>query len=114
MLAYQLAFELSESELQGFLKAVVKIVCPTNEGPEGGNASDSDSVVSNWKKLSVFSSLIRQFKERKVVLREILEGTRTIGINLEFLCRNNKSDPIIIKSTRFSVKKKMMFVHVHM
>jgi len=72
-LAYQIGFDISESELQGFLKNVVGRI----------EATPVDNAV---------------VKDRRKNLKEILEGTKSIKVQLEFLSKKSKADANIVKN----------------
>ncbi|TIB87766.1 26S proteasome regulatory complex, non-ATPase subcomplex, Rpn2/Psmd1 subunit [Wallemia mellicola] len=44
-------------------------------------------------------------------LKEILSGTLSIRLNLEFLHRNNKADPLVLKNTKESLDGKFSLYH---
>ncbi|KAH9937189.1 26S proteasome regulatory complex non-ATPase subcomplex Rpn2/Psmd1 subunit [Fomitopsis serialis] len=84
LLAYQMAFDLVEGGAQDYLESVRK------ELPEG--EEDSKAIYDK--------------------LRQILLGQESIKLYLEFLKRNNKTDMLILKSTKDSLEARSSVYHV--
>ena len=60
---------------------------------------------------TVANNLKSENEEEIKKLKEILSGTLSIRLNLEFLNRNNKSDQLILKNTKDSLDGKVSLYH---
>jgi len=128
LMAYQIGFDLYESATQQFLqritsalRATAPIPIPdtpvpskTEEKPESEMETDSTDAVkpaeeeapkeSAAPKVEDLSESDKMIQDRITKLNCILGGETTIGLNLQFLIRNNKSDMLILKNTKDAVR----------
>ncbi|KAI8964666.1 26S proteasome regulatory complex, non-ATPase subcomplex, Rpn2/Psmd1 subunit [Daldinia sp. FL1419] len=110
-IAYQFAFDLYDNGTQEFLGKVIsglpkgeppaeKKEEPTGE-PEGQPLlSDVGSGDVDEKKTPIYKNI-----------RSILDGTKTIKLNLEFLYRNNRTDLSILNKVRDSLEGRHSIFH---
>ncbi|KAI1770294.1 26S proteasome regulatory complex, non-ATPase subcomplex, Rpn2/Psmd1 subunit [Hypoxylon cercidicola] len=114
-IAYQFAFDLYDNGTQEFLGKVISGL-PKGDSPaekkddepagesepllsgETGEADDSEEV--DEKKAPVYRNI-----------RSILDGTKTIKLNLEFLYRNNHTDLSILNKVRDSLEGRNSIFH---
>jgi 26S proteasome regulatory subunit N2 len=93
-IAYQIAFDLYDNGTQEFLGKVRKAL-PAEEKPEPPVATESEQLLSELNEHagapSPSSDEALSIKEQEVYknIRSILDGSKTIKLNLEFLYRNN-------------------------
>lgn len=103
--AYQIAFDLYDNGTQEFLGKVLGSL-PTGIIPE----SESDSTTDEN------APLLQETEEVKVTtiwrkIREILSGSTTIRLNIEFLYRNNRTDSSILNKVRDSLEGRNSIFH---
>lgn len=135
--AYQISFDLYDNGTQEFLSKVMDELpqtdpsaeeLPTANGdighesrPEG--ARETDSLIANADKsneLPELTNIVSRPKhamaseeEKKAFasIREILRGTKSIELNLEFLFRNNHVDKSILNKIRDSLEARNSIFH---
>jgi 26S proteasome regulatory subunit N2 len=129
--AYQISFDLYENGTQEFLTKVMEEL-PEAEREAGtsanGNASqeasssdagESNSLLANVDTSNVSTVVSRtrgsqpsedQLKSFESV-RQILRGTKTIELNLEFLYRNNRTDKTVLNKIRDSLEARNSIFH---
>ncbi|CCG82810.1 26S proteasome regulatory subunit rpn2 [Taphrina deformans PYCC 5710] len=90
--AYQMAFDLESSSTQQFLQRLLAAL-PEATSDTGAKAGDENTakIQSN--------------------IREILSGTKSIKLHLEFLYRNNKADIAILNKIRDSLEARNSIFH---
>ncbi|KAJ5659361.1 26S proteasome regulatory complex non-ATPase subcomplex Rpn2/Psmd1 subunit [Penicillium longicatenatum] len=116
--AYQISFDLYDNSTQEFLQKVrqeIAELVPENEADkENAEANESDPLLEDQS-----ISISRQSNEDdsdelrsafKNVLA-ILDGIKTIQLNLEFLYRNNKADIAILNKIRDSLEARNSIFH---
>lgn len=131
-IAYQISFDLYDNGTQGFL-ALVMGELPTVEDDEskptangdasqqarGEDAGESDSLLADVDSSNV-STVVSRSKDKAHSdeqtkafrsVRQILQGTKTIELNLEFLYRNNHTDKAILNKIRDSLEARNSIFH---
>ncbi|OTA57389.1 26S proteasome regulatory complex, non-ATPase subcomplex, Rpn2/Psmd1 subunit [Hypoxylon sp. EC38] len=117
-IAYQFAFDLYDNGTQGFLGKVIsglpKADPPTEKkGDEAASESEREPLLGNDP--SVGNAEAGEVDEKKAAIykniRSILDGTKTIKLNLEFLYRNNHYDPYILAKVRDSLEGRNSIFH---
>ena len=135
--AYQIAFDLYDNSSQEFLKKVreglPKEPEPTPPQPtDGADKMDEDKAVdaqetdkllseSNGDAAAPSSSVENPAEKPQPIspdaqkafdsIREILSGTKTIQLNLEFLYRNNHADVAILNKLKDSLEARNSIFH---
>ncbi|XP_048744052.2 26S proteasome non-ATPase regulatory subunit 1-like [Ostrea edulis] len=127
LMAYQIAFDMYESATQQFLLRVQNALRSTVPLPEtdlrkstdikeepssdeGKEKMDTESMEAPSSQTPAVSSSKLQTEEEKMLtdrmknLHTILGGEVTIGLHLQFLIRNNKTDTLILKNTKEAVR----------
>ncbi|KAI9766582.1 MAG: proteasome regulatory particle base subunit [Geoglossum simile] len=119
--AYQIAFDLYDNGTQEFLAKIQKNLPVTDdegatdklEDEKEETAGETDQLISD----SSVGSSIRQEsipEEQKKAydsIRTILQGTRSIDLNLEFLFRNNHTDMSILTKVKDSLEARNSIFH---
>jgi 26S proteasome regulatory subunit N2 len=118
LLAYQIAFDLCESDIQHFLLGVRNglpsvaserqpepaAAPPTSEAAtEGGDTEMKDEAAAT-PAVPEPTEEEKKLEERVLNLRSILSGEKTIGITLEFLFANNNTDMLILNNMKGSLE----------
>ncbi|KAI1800328.1 26S proteasome regulatory complex, non-ATPase subcomplex, Rpn2/Psmd1 subunit [Daldinia bambusicola] len=111
-IAYQFAFDLYDNGTQEFLGKVIsglpkgdppaekKEDEPKGESERQPLLSDVESGEVDEKKAAIYRNI-----------RSILDGTKTIKLNLEFLYRNNRTDLSILNKVRDSLEGRHSIFH---
>jgi len=115
--AYQIAFDLYDNGTQEFLGKVISSLPsgePPKPAPEESEIKDGEQepLLENQEEAAtgeaeVSESLAKVYKN----IRAILDGTKTIQLNLEFLYRNNKTDTHILNKVRDSLEGRNSIFH---
>ena len=117
LLAYQIAFDLCESDMQHFLLSVRNGLPalaserppepapaqPAGDAPEGGDTEMKDEGAAAPAAVEP-SEEEKRLEMRVKNLRSILSGEKTIGITLEFLFSNNNTDMLILNNLKGSLE----------
>ena len=128
-IAYQIAFDMYDNSTQEFLKKVRENL-PTNPPPSSeipnatrdenhrndeGNAQESDQLLQELndsagapEKQEPLSSESQKAFES---IGDILRGTKTIELDLEFLYRNNRTDMNILNKIKDSLEARNSIFH---
>jgi len=122
LLAYQIGFDLCESDIQHFLlgvrnglpalaseRAPEPAAAPPAEGAEGGDTEMKDEPAAPAAPEPTEEE--KKLELRVKNLRAILSGETTIGINLEFLFANNNTDMLILNNTKGSLEPRNSITH---
>ncbi|KAJ9150323.1 26S proteasome regulatory subunit RPN2 [Pleurostoma richardsiae] len=116
--AYQIAFDLYDNGTQEFLGKVIESL-PSGEPPkkpeteksgEGEEAAESEPLLKNEDEQpqeEISEELAKVYKN----IRSILDGSKGIKLNLEFLYRNNHSDMTILNKVRDSLESRNSIFH---
>jgi len=97
-MVYQLGFQLYESATQEFLSKVSSELTGSLKPSMEVDGSAPDAVPEN-------------IQDRIKKMESILSGELTIGLNLEFLFRNNHTDQLILKTTKNAVDSRNSIYH---
>jgi 26S proteasome regulatory subunit N2 len=113
--AYQIAFDLYDNGTQEFLGKVLASLPTPNvtkkETDEGGEqTNESESLLEN-KQEAPENELPEQVSKVYSNIRAILDGSKTIRLNLEFLYRNNRTDLSILNKVRDSLEGRNSIFH---
>jgi len=130
-IAYQISFDLYENGTQEFLAKVMEEL-PAEEKNEdkpaaNGDAShkprdeaeESEGLLSNMDTSNV-STVVSRTKSKSpseegvkafTLVREVLQGTKSVELNLEFLYRNNHADKSILNKIRDSLESRNSIFH---
>lgn len=115
-IAYQIAFDLYDNGTQEFLGKVIKAL-PSAEPPkeaeteENSEPTETDALMEDQDE-----SAAKNKKEETLAgpyknIRDILDGSKTIKLNLEFLYRNNHTDLSILNKVRDSLEGRNSIFH---
>ncbi|KAF4469842.1 26s proteasome regulatory subunit n2 [Fusarium albosuccineum] len=114
-IAYQIAFDLYDNGTQEFL-GKVKAALPSGEPPKketdenADNSNESESLLENKQEdpeTPIPDAVLKAYRN----IRLILDGTKTIRLNLEFLYRNNRTDLSILNKVRDSLEGRNSIFH---
>lgn len=100
LMAYQLCFDFEENATQEFLNKLVSNL-PVVPEPV---AIAADAMETDTQPLSVELECIKK-------IRMIINGELSIKLNLEFLHRNNKTDLLILKTTKNYLEGRSTLYH---
>ncbi|KAH7324363.1 armadillo-type protein [Stachybotrys elegans] len=113
--AYQIAFDLYDNGTQEFLGKVLASL-PTGEKPkkpeaaEGEEQAESEPLLENQQdapEQELSEDAAKVYRN----IRSILDGSKTIQLNLEFLYRNNRTDLSILNKVRDSLEGRNSIFH---
>ncbi|KAL2890508.1 26S proteasome regulatory subunit rpn2 [Ceratocystis lukuohia] len=111
--AYQIAFDLYDNSTQEFLGKVLKCLPsgePKKAKKDEEDAQESDALLQ--KEAHDDEENIPEDQAKIYYnIRSILDGSKTIKLNLEFLYRNNKSDSNILNKVRDSLESRNSIFH---
>ncbi|KAF4977135.1 hypothetical protein FZEAL_6323 [Fusarium zealandicum] len=117
--AYQIAFDLYDNGTQEFLGKVLASL-PAGEPAKkeedeetdenGDKSTESESLLDN-KQESPENELSDEVSKAYRNIRSILDGSKTIRLNLEFLYRNNRTDLSILNKVRDSLEGRNSIFH---
>lgn len=113
--AYQVAFDLYDNGTQEFLGKVLASLPsgqpPKKESTEAGDkAAESEPLLENQED-SNEEELPAEVAKAYRNIRLILDGSKTIQLNLEFLYRNNRTDLSILNKVRDSLEGRNSIFH---
>ncbi|OQE38999.1 hypothetical protein PENCOP_c007G01276 [Penicillium coprophilum] len=121
--AYQISFDLYDNSTQEFLQKVrqeIAELVPEDESEkenneEGHEPRESDALLEDQGSSSRPSDKHSDLSEDAVTafknILSILDGIKTIQLNLEFLYRNNKADIAILNKIRDSLEARNSIFH---
>jgi len=112
LMAYQIAFDMYESATQQFLSRVLSAIRKTAPGVEDEPVKVGEEKMEEdgeEKKTEVVEKKVLTGEEAELQskvdkLASILSGEKPIYLNLQFLIRNDKTDPLILKQTKDAVR----------
>ena len=107
LMAYQIAFDMYESATQQFLSRVLAAVRKTapvtaEAGEEESMQTDEAETEKTEKTAETGKNTELNTKIDKLV--SILNGESPIYLNLQFLIRNDRTDPLVLKQTKDAVR----------
>ncbi|KAK3385414.1 armadillo-type protein [Podospora didyma] len=115
-IAYQIAFDLYDNGTQEFLAKVIKSL-PSGEppkksepAPEAEDAAESEPLLKN-EETPEEDALPEEAAKAYRNIRSILDGSKAIKLNLEFLYRNNHTDSSILNKVRDSLEGRNSIFH---
>ena len=110
-IVYQFAFDLYDNGTQEFL---AKVIATLPFGDTEFSKTDSDATILE-PMVATKDELIEMADKKKAKvlnnLRSILDGTKTIKLNVEFLYRNNHTDLSILNKVRDSLEGRNSIFH---
>ncbi|KAK3317791.1 armadillo-type protein [Cercophora scortea] len=114
-IAYQIAFDLYDNGTQEFLAKVIKSL-PSGEPPKKPEAEQGGEETAESEPLlqtQEGSEEVLTEEEAKAYknIRSILDGSKAIRLNLEFLYRNNHTDLSILNKVRDSLEGRNSIFH---
>jgi len=113
LMAYQIAFDMYESATQQFLSrvlAAIKKTAPVPQGAPAEKTTEEETMETDEKKdepkveENKLSGEEVELQSRVEKLSSILSGEKPIYLHLQFLIRNDKTDPLILKNTKDAVR----------
>ncbi|KAF2856791.1 26S proteasome regulatory complex, non-ATPase subcomplex, Rpn2/Psmd1 subunit [Plenodomus tracheiphilus IPT5] len=129
-IAYQISFDLYENGTQEFLAKVMEELPEAEKDDEsrsaasGGDAQKADAIESDSLLADVdtsnVSTVVSRTKDKLPTeaqakafnsVRQILRGTKSIELNLEFLYRNNHTDKAVLNKVRDSLEARNSIFH---
>ncbi|KAL1305251.1 hypothetical protein AAFC00_002166 [Neodothiora populina] len=137
-IAYQLSFDLYDNGTQEFLNKVMEelpeaetksehaeangaaVQPAVSSANDDENAAESDQLLSELNENASKATLVQRSKqnpeseaEKKALsnVRDILRGTKSIGLNLEFLYRSSHTDRSILNKIRDSLEARNSIFH---
>ncbi|MCJ1308853.1 proteasome regulatory particle base subunit [Agyrium rufum] len=130
-IAYQIAFDMYDNSTQEFLKKVRQelpkpaapssVIPPTANGDADAPGSESESKPSDQLlgelqdaagvPIGTVEKLSPEAEKAFASIGEILQGTRTIELDLEFLYRNNRTDMSILNKLKDSLEARNSIFH---
>ncbi|KAI0473423.1 26S proteasome regulatory subunit rpn2 [Xylariaceae sp. FL0804] len=116
-IAYQFAFDLYDNGTQGFLGKVISglpaggVSGDKKEGQSNEESENAPLLSNEDKSNSEEGELDEKKAEIYKNIRSILDGTKTIKLNLEFLYRNNRTDLSILNKVRDSLEGRNSIFH---
>lgn len=112
--AYQIAFDLYDNGTQEFLGNVQKAL-PTEKKPEEPAVEGESEPLLGENKDQPSNSNADNFSPEQIQIftniRSILDGSKSIKLNLEFLYRNNHTDISILNKVRDSLEGRNSIFH---
>ncbi|KAK1779605.1 armadillo-type protein [Copromyces sp. CBS 386.78] len=110
-IAYQIAFDIYDNGTQEFLGKVIKAL-PSGEPPKPkaeGAAAESEPLLEGQETSE--EELPEEVAKVYKNIRTILDGSKAIKLNLEFLYRNNHTDMSILNKVRDSLDGRNSIFH---
>ncbi|RFU30351.1 hypothetical protein B7463_g5995, partial [Scytalidium lignicola] len=111
-IAYQIAFDLYDNGTQEFLAKVIKSLPRKQEQKPVEDAQETDRLLEESNEEDDDNEDVSD-EELKIFdrIRNILDGSETIKLNLEFLYRNNHTDLSILNKVRDSLEGRNSIFH---
>ncbi|GJC84496.1 26S proteasome regulatory subunit rpn2 [Colletotrichum liriopes] len=108
--AYQIAFDLYDNGTQEFLGKIINSL-PSGEPAKApaSDATEEEPLLENQQ--SSEEELSEELSKVYKNVRSILDGSKTIQLNLEFLYRNNRTDLSILNKVRDSLEGRNSIFH---
>lgn len=110
-IAYQIAFDLYDNGTQEFLAKVIKSLPRKQEQKAAEDSQETDKLLDDSNEGTSTEDVSEE--ELKIFdrIRNILDGSETIKLNLEFLYRNNHTDLNILNKVRDSLEGRNSIFH---
>jgi 26S proteasome regulatory subunit N2 len=113
--AYQIAFDLYDNGTQEFLGKVIQSL-PSGEVPKKAEAQPAAEQEGESEPLLAEQDQEPTEEEKELAkvyknIRSILDGSKAIKLNLEFLYRNNRTDLSILNKVRDSLEGRNSIFH---
>ncbi|KAJ5675549.1 26S proteasome regulatory subunit rpn2 [Penicillium macrosclerotiorum] len=117
--AYQISFDLYDNSTQEFLQKVrqeIAELVPEDDAKkdENGEPTESDRLLDDQDSSSGPSGEQKLSDESRIAYKnilKILDGLKSIELNLEFLYQNNKTDMAILDKVRDSLEARNSIFH---
>jgi 26S proteasome regulatory subunit N2 len=115
-IAYQIAFDLYDNGTQEFLGKVIKALPSAEPAKEAETEGNSEPTETDALMEDQDESVVKNKEEETLAgpyknIRDILDGSKTIKLNLEFLYRNNHTDLSILNKVRDSLEGRNSIFH---
>jgi len=119
LLAYQIAFDLAENELQSFLASVTAAIEARCGAAGGAAAADGaaaavgggDAAMAEAPAAAAAEGANPVVAARLAKLRDILSGKTPIALYLDFMTANNRADLQILKNIKGAVDARLSVLH---
>jgi len=127
IMAYQIGFDLCESDMQHFLLEVRNALpkAPSEQqvdpesmteammGAEAGEAGEAegDTEMKEATATEPVKAAEKAIAAKVEKLKQILTGEMSIGITLEFLYRNNKTDMLLLNNIKAAIEARNAVTH---
>jgi len=112
-IAYQIAFDLYDNGTQEFLAKVIKSLPEPPKKAETEQAAEGNAESEPLLQDQETSENALSERDAKIYtnIRSILDGSKAIKLNLEFLFRNNHTDSSILNKVRDSLEGRNSIFH---
>eukprot|EP00933_Yihiella_yeosuensis_P014940 TRINITY_DN13181_c3_g1_i2.p1 TRINITY_DN13181_c3_g1~~TRINITY_DN13181_c3_g1_i2.p1 ORF type:complete len:1045 (+),score=290.64 TRINITY_DN13181_c3_g1_i2:25-3135(+) len=118
LLAYQISFDIVDNENQFFCNSLLASPClklkeppaPAPAAPAAEGEAPAEPAPET-DKVEEVDPMSPEEKEHLLLLRKILSGTSTIDLHLDFLCRNNRSDLLLLEIIKNAIDTKNSITH---
>ena len=115
-IAYQIAFDMYDNSTQEFLKKVRKLLPDKNAGEseskiEEDSPSETDKLLQESKSNGTEEHWSPEAQRSFESITEILQGTKSIELGLEFLYRNNRTDKNVLNKIKDSLEARNSIFH---
>jgi 26S proteasome regulatory subunit N2 len=114
LLAYQIAFNICESESQAFqIKVHEGLPKPFEDAPAPAAPTEGEAAAPAPEpvKKEAPSGASEQYWERIAQLRKILAGGFSVDLTLDFLYRNSTTDLLVLQNIKDSVENRNSVLH---
>lgn len=114
LIAYQIAFDLYDSSTQDFVSKVTLELPESQEETEEKEeqpAGETTGLLADDENAKVEAAVRSPHAKAFTAIRQILKGTKTIELSLEFLYRNNHIDMSILNKIRDSLEARNSIFH---
>merc|ERR1712142_531050 len=106
LMAYQIAFDMYESATQQFLSRVLAAIKKTAPAAAASTeeSMETEGEAEASKEVAKLTGVEAEMQSKMDKLASILSGEKPIYLNLQFLIRNDHTDPLILKQTKDAVR----------
>ena len=119
--AYQIAFDMYDNSTQEFLKKVREelpgktssdsTMTKTEDNMKEDGSSETDKLLQNSEAKEDAESWSEQARKAFDSISEILQGSKSIELGLEFLYRNNRTDKNVLNKIKDSLEARNSIFH---